>query len=76
MKKTKTVQPTYWQNLSDLNPGAASDGSTDEFSQPLENQEMDGTTRRHFMGVMGASMAMAGMSAGCIRRPIEKIIFY
>ena len=61
----------YWQNLSELTPKTT--GTTlpgDEFPEALDGQEMDGQTRRHFMGIMGASMAMASMS-GCVRRPVD-----
>ena len=40
----------------------------------LDVQEMDGPNR-HFMGIMGASVAMAGF-AGCVRRPEELIMPY
>ena len=75
MKKTDTNTPKYWQSLEERNGGTLLQQPTDEFAAPLEMDEMDPPTRRHFMGVMGASMAMAGMS-GCIRRPVEKIISY
>ena len=75
MKKTDTNAPKYWQSLEERNGGLLVEQPSDEFAQPLEIDDMDPPTRRHFMGVMGASMAMASMS-GCIRRPVEKIVSY
>ncbi|MEZ0392752.1 MAG: TAT-variant-translocated molybdopterin oxidoreductase [Pseudobdellovibrionaceae bacterium] len=44
-------------------------------SSPLrESDGEDGWARREFLKLMGASLAMA--SAGCIRRPVQKIIPY
>ncbi len=44
-------------------------------SSPLkESDGEDGWARREFLKLMGASMAMA--SAGCIRRPVQKIVPY
>ena len=71
---THDKKERLWQSVSDL--GAQTpQGAGDEFADQLETEEMDGQTRRHFMGIMGASMAMASMS-GCVRRPVEKIMPY
>jgi molybdopterin-containing oxidoreductase family iron-sulfur binding subunit len=44
-------------------------------SSPLrEGDAEDGFARREFLKLMGASLAMA--SAGCIRRPVQKIVPY
>ena len=72
----KEKEPRYWQHLAERNADGLPTAATDnEFQTELEPQEMDGQTRRHFMGVMGASAAMASM-AGCIRRPVEHIMPY
>ena len=66
----------YWTSLAQLRAARAGDeGEGDEFPSELVMEEMDGPTRRHFLGIMGASMTMASM-AGCIRRPTENIMPY
>ncbi len=64
----------YWRSLDQL-------ADTPEFRQFVEREFPAGAselndplTRRKFISLMGASMAMAGL-AGC-RRPVEKIIPY
>ncbi len=74
--KTRNDVPTYWRSLDELQQSAAWEQAVaDEFAGDLETEEMDGTTRRHFLGIMGASMAMTGL-AGCVRRPVEHIMPY
>ena len=67
----------YWTSLAQQRAaqagGPVEEG--DEFPSDLVMEEMDGPTRRHFLGIMGASMSMASM-AGCIRRPVENIMPY
>ncbi len=70
----------YWRSLQEL-------GETPEFQDALAREfleepkadrvdaQIDGTTRRHFLGIMGASMAMSGL-AGCVRRPERPILPY
>ena len=73
-----TLAPTgrrYWRSLDEL-------GDTPEFKQWLErefpegaSEFEDGVSRRHFMTIMSASFALAGlgvMGSGC-RRPEEKL---
>jgi len=64
----------YWRSLNQI-------ADTDEFSSFVEREFPEGTlalsegvSRRKFLSLMGASLALAGL-AGC-RRPIEKIIPY
>ncbi len=64
----------YWRSLDQL-------AETPEFKESLNREfpehawEMDNSlTRRNFISLMGASLAMAGL-AGC-RRPLEKIVPY
>jgi molybdopterin-containing oxidoreductase family iron-sulfur binding subunit len=66
---------TYWRSLDEHAQGQQPEASADEFAQPVEAEALDGTTRRHFMGIMGASLAMTSLS-GCVRRPEEKILPY
>ena len=70
-------KPKYWRSFDEL--------SQTEDWKTLASQEFEhgtsveplvtGQSRRHFLGVMGASMAMTGLS-GCIRRPEETIMPY
>ena len=64
----------YWTSLAQLREAQGATAG-DEFPAELVMEEMDAPTRRHFLGIMGASMTMASM-AGCIRRPTEHIMPY
>ncbi len=71
---SKLSGKTYWRSLNQL-------ANTPEYREFLEREfpegasEMkDGLTRRTFLSLMGASIAMAGL-AGC-RKPVEKILPY
>ena len=73
MKKLKNLQgKKYWRSLDQL-------ADTPEFRKFLEREFPEGAselnnplTRRTFLSLMGASIALAGLSA--CRRPVEKII--
>ncbi len=74
MKTLTTTGKTYWRSLDQL-------ADTDEFRQFVEREFPDSASelndpvsRRVFLSLMGASVALAGL-AGC-RRPVEKIIPY
>lgn len=67
--------PRYWRSLDEV-------AQTPEFNEFLEKEfpsgasEMEGVNRRHFMKIMAASFAMAGVGmAGC-RRPESHIMPY
>ncbi|MBV9658874.1 MAG: TAT-variant-translocated molybdopterin oxidoreductase [Verrucomicrobia bacterium] len=69
--------PTFWRSLEDL-------ARTPEFEEMLHREfpaqasewiEGDGTSRRNFLKLMGASLAFAGLSA-CTRQPQETILPY
>ncbi len=71
---TKQTGKTYWHSLDQL-------ANSDEFKQIVEREFPEGASelndpvsRRTFLSLMGASVALAGL-AGC-RRPVEKIIPY
>ena len=71
----KTNEP-LWRSVDELKQNEAfQKAQSDEFAEDTVAPELDGTTRRHFMGVMGASMAMASL-AGCVRRPVDHIVPY
>jgi molybdopterin-containing oxidoreductase family iron-sulfur binding subunit len=69
----RRVGPRIWRSLEEL-------ADDDEFAAALRrefpeyaNRLNDGATRRQFLQLMGASLALAGMS-GCIEQPQEKIV--
>lgn len=71
---TPTKGQTYWKSLNEL-------AQTKEYNHFLHREfpenasEMtDGQTRRHFLKIMGASIALAGLAA--CRKPVQKILPY
>lgn len=67
----------YWLSLEHYqqDPEFLKLAETEFQSSPLrEGEKEDGFARRDFLKLMGASIAMA--SAGCLRRPVEKIVPY
>ncbi len=68
----------YWLGLEQLeqDPTFLKATENEFMSSPLKegNSEAGGVDRRDFMKLMGASIALT--SAGCLRRPVEKIIPY
>jgi molybdopterin-containing oxidoreductase family iron-sulfur binding subunit len=67
--------PEYWRSLEEL-------AGSDEFQEALHrefpkgaSEWLDSVSRRGFMKVMGASMALAGMT-GCVKLPLEPIVPY
>ena len=75
MKEKSNIQgKEYWRSLEQL-------ADTPEFRKILEREFPEGAaemknplTRRNFLSLMGASLALAGLSA--CRKPVEKIIPY
>lgn len=67
----------YWLSLEQWknDPEFMKMAETEFQSSPLrEGDGEDGWARREFLKLMGASLAMA--TAGCIRRPVQKIVPY
>src|ERR1700722_15264587 len=69
--------PKYWQSLEEL---AGTEGFQDflyrEFPREASVwEENDAPGRRKFLKIMGASLALAGLSA-CTRQPNEQIMPY
>jgi molybdopterin-containing oxidoreductase family iron-sulfur binding subunit len=67
--------PLYWRTLDEL-------AQTPEFAEMLHrefpkhaSEWTDKSSRRDFMKIMGASMALAGLSA-CTKQPLEAIVPY
>ena len=68
------AETTHWRSLEEIdNPEAVRDFVEREF--PVAASEFpEGLSRRNFLQIMSASVALAGLS-GC-RRPAEKIVPY
>ena len=67
----------YWLSLDQWknDPEFQKLAEKEFMSSPLQNSDgEDGWARREFLKLMGASLAMA--TAGCIRRPMQKIVPY
>ncbi|MEQ8768023.1 MAG: TAT-variant-translocated molybdopterin oxidoreductase [Planctomycetota bacterium] len=71
----KKSGPAYWRSLDEL-------AGSEAFQELLENEFPqhasvwpDGVSRRGFLHLMGASLALAGVTA-CTRQPEEKILPY
>jgi MoCo/4Fe-4S cofactor protein with predicted Tat translocation signal len=67
--------PEYWRSLEEL-------AGSPDFQEALHrefprgaSEWVDSVSRRGFLRVMGASMALAGMT-GCVRLPLEPIVPY
>jgi molybdopterin-containing oxidoreductase family iron-sulfur binding subunit len=69
----------YWRSLEQLADSPEFKARLNE-EFPLGAAELEvksGVDRRNFLGLLGASMALAGVtSTGCIRKPSEKILPY
>jgi MoCo/4Fe-4S cofactor protein with predicted Tat translocation signal len=67
--------PEYWRSLEEL-------AGTKEFQEQLHrefpkgaSEWLDPVSRRGFLKLMGASMALAGLT-GCVKQPLEPIVPY
>ena len=67
--------PQYWRSLEEL---AQSDAFIEMLHREFPRQASflpEGTSRRDFLKLMSASMALAGLSA-CVKQPLEPIVPY
>jgi molybdopterin-containing oxidoreductase family iron-sulfur binding subunit len=69
----RDASPAYWRSLADR-ARLADTGRDDEFADGAPSWP-DGVSRRRFLSLMAASLALAGASA-CTRPPGEKIVPY
>src|ERR1700687_1519919 len=74
-KLSEARGPQYWRTLDEL-------AQTPEFEEMLHrefpkhaSEWTDNSSRRDFMKIMGASLALAGLSA-CTKQPLEPIVPY
>ena len=75
IEQAGTAGPEYWRSLEEL-------AGSPDFQEALHrefpkgaSEWVDSVSRRGFLKVMGASMALAGMT-GCVRLPLEPIVPY
>jgi MoCo/4Fe-4S cofactor protein with predicted Tat translocation signal len=64
----------FWRTLAEKDGASLDELVGDEFASRLP-ESFDQVERRHFLKLMGASLALAGMS-GCTRQPAEQILPY
>src|SRR5262250_2228359 len=69
--------PKYWRTLEELSGrDEAAFGELLEREFPRQHSEwIDPVSRRNFLKLAGASMALAGL-AGCTKQPLEQILPY
>ncbi len=78
MKSEKNGAPAYWRSLDQLAETEEFQSFMEkEFPQHVEEVKANPVSRRKFLKLMGASIALAGATASaCTRQPSEKIIPY
>ena len=80
MSKPNETLKHYWRSVSQRKTRLAvlGNGGASEQEFPPGADELvveGGASRRKFMGLLGASTALAGLtSTGCVRKPVEKIM--
>jgi molybdopterin-containing oxidoreductase family iron-sulfur binding subunit len=67
--------PEYWRSLEELAWSPAFQEALHREFPKGASEWVDSVSRRGFLKVMGASMALAGMT-GCVRLPLEPIVPY
>ncbi len=67
----------WWRSIEEASTGKSLQPTNDEFPEGANHLAATGEDRRHFLKIMGASMALAGLGvAGCRRWPKEHIVPY
>ncbi|MGA8215342.1 MAG: TAT-variant-translocated molybdopterin oxidoreductase [Candidatus Sulfotelmatobacter sp.] len=72
---TQKARPEYWRSLEELAGSPAFQEALHREFPKGASEWVDSVSRRGFLKVMGASMALAGMT-GCVRLPVEPIVPY
>jgi len=73
--ESKVSGPEYWRSLEELAGSPAFQEALHREFPKGASEWVDSVSRRGFLKVMGASMALAGMT-GCVRLPLEPIVPY
>ncbi|MEX0609342.1 MAG: TAT-variant-translocated molybdopterin oxidoreductase [Balneolaceae bacterium] len=71
---SEVKENTYWKSLSELAQNKEYQKFTEREFPENATELTDGVSRRGFLRVMGASIALAGLAA--CRRPVQKILPY
>jgi MoCo/4Fe-4S cofactor protein with predicted Tat translocation signal len=74
-KIENTTGPEYWRSLEELAGDPAFQEALHREFPKGASEWVDYVSRRGFLKVMGASMALAGMT-GCVKLPLEPIVPY
>ena len=74
-KDSEKAGPEYWRSLEELAGSPAFQEALHREFPKGASEWVDSVSRRGFLKVMGASMALAGMT-GCVRLPLEPIVPY
>ena len=71
----QTTGPEYWRSLEELAGSAAFQQALHREFPRGASEWLDSVSRRGFLKLMGASLALAGMTA-CTKQPLEPIVPY
>ncbi|HYN15599.1 MAG TPA: TAT-variant-translocated molybdopterin oxidoreductase [Terriglobales bacterium] len=74
-KLSKATGPTYWRSLEELAEEPGFDDVMHREFPRLASEWPEGCSRRDFLRLAGASLALAGL-AGCTKQPLEPIVPY
>jgi len=74
-KLSKATGPTYWRSLEELAEEPGFDEMVYREFPRLASEWPEGHSRRDFLRLAGASLALAGL-AGCTKQPLEPIVPY
>ncbi len=74
-KLTEATGPRYWRTLEELTQAEGFEELLHREFPRGASEWLDPVTRRGFLQVMGASLALAGLGA-CIKQPLEPIVPY
>ena len=74
-KLSKATGPTYWRSLEELAEEPGFDEVMHREFPRLASEWPEGCSRRDFLRLAGASLALAGL-AGCTKQPLEPIVPY